>query len=139
MRSYAICYVVIAGVFGALDFVWLSQMSDRLYRPEIGALMSEEVRLAPAALFYLIYIGGMVAFAAAPGLASGDWRGALRRGAGLGFLAYATYDLTNQATLSLWSTRITIADLIWGTFATATASAAGVAATAGLIRFLGRR
>lgn len=137
MVSYAVCFVVIAVAFGALDFVWLTQTVDRLYRPVIGPIMADQVRIAPAALFYVIYVTGMVGFAAGPGLATGDWRGALLRGAALGFLAYATYDLTNQATLRLWATRVTVADLIWGTFATAAASAVGVAVTARIVKTLG--
>jgi uncharacterized membrane protein len=111
--------------FLALDAVWLSQMGPRLYRPVIGEMMAAQVRLVPAVAFYLIYVAGLVFFAVQPGLDSGRWTKALVNGAILGFVAYATYDLTNQATLKTWSTTLTLADLAWGAFASGVACAVG--------------
>ncbi len=75
----------------------------------------------PAAVaFYLIYVLGIVVFAVWPALESGDWRTALMRGAAFGFFAYATYDLTNLATLKVWSLKISLIDMAWGTLLTGT-------------------
>ena len=77
----------------------------------------------PAILFYLIYVCGIVKFAVFPALESHRWTTALVNGAILGLVAYGTYDLTNQATLKIWSPLVTIADLCWGTMLTASAAA----------------
>ena len=121
-KDWAAAYGLTALVFLALDAVWLSTMAERLYRPALGHLMAPQFALAPAALFYPLYIAGIVFFALAPALAAGRARIALGRGAALGLLAYATYDFTNQATLRDWPWAVTLADLAWGTFATGGAS-----------------
>lgn len=123
MWMYGLSFVVFAVVFGLMDFVWLSTAVPRVYQPAIGEIMAGKVRMAPAALFYLTYVAGVVFFVLAPTAASGDWKQAALRGAALGLVAYATYDLTNQATLSVWPTRLTLIDMAWGTVATAVASA----------------
>jgi uncharacterized membrane protein len=120
-------YGVAALVFLGLDAIWLSTMAARLYRPAIGHLLAPDFALAPAALFYLLYVAGIVAFAVAPALASGRALEALARGAALGLLAYATYDLTNQATLRAWPWHLTLADMAWGTFVTGAAAWAAAA------------
>src|SRR5262245_38603965 len=107
--------------FLALDSIWLSLAASRLYRPRLGSLLLERFNMAPAAAFYLIYLAGILVFAIAPALVTGRWTTALMRGAMLGLVAYATYDLTNQATLRGWLVTVTIADLCWGSFVTATA------------------
>jgi uncharacterized membrane protein len=114
----AIAYPITAVVFLALDAVWLTTMADRLYRPAIGHLMADKPSLGPAALFYVLYIAGIVFFAVAPAVESRRPLSALGLGALLGLLAYATYDLTNQATLKDWPWQITAADLCWGAFVT---------------------
>ena len=129
IRHYAIAYVSTAVVFLVLDAIWLGTMADRLYRPAMGAIMLERFALAPAVAFYLIYIAGVVVFAVTPALQSGRWTIALGYGAMLGLMAYATYDLTNQATLKDWSWTVTIADLCWGTFVTAVSAAAAARIT----------
>ena len=88
--------------------------------------------MAPAAAFYLLYVAGILFFAVFPALATGRWTTALGRGAALGLVAYATYDLTNAATLRGWSTTVTIADLCWGTALTALAATVGYLATRAL-------
>lgn len=124
LPQIAIAYAVTAVVFLALDAVWLGTMADRLYRPAIGHLMASSFALAPAALFYVLYVAGIVFFAVSP--AMGMRRpvlAALGLGALLGLLAYATYDLTNQATLKDWPWQVTLADLAWGSFVTGTSAA----------------
>jgi uncharacterized membrane protein len=128
-RQTATAYLATVVVFLALDAVWLTTMADRLYRPAIGHLMREPFALTPAVLFYLVYVAGVVVFAVRPALASGRWTTALGFGALLGLLAYATYDLTNQATLKDWPWRVTVADLCWGTFVTAVSAAAAARVT----------
>lgn len=125
MRTYSLAYLATLIVFVAIDFVWLSSMANRLYRPVMGDLLATEFRLGPAIAFYLSYTAGLTFLAVRAGLSSGSIGTALLNGAILGFTAYATYDLTNQATLRTWSTMLTIADLIWGTFLSAVAAAAG--------------
>lgn len=125
MKTYSIAYVTTGLVFLAIDAIWLTVTAQRLYRPLMGDVLVDGFRLAPAALFYLIYIAGIVVFAIAPALASERWTTATFYGAFLGLFAYATYDLTNQATLKSWPLAVTIADLCWGTFLTAVAATAG--------------
>lgn len=125
MNKYIIAYFATGIAFAAIDAVWLRTMATRLYRPEIGELLARDFRLGPAVVFYLLYIAGMLYFAVGPALASGKWQTALLNGAVLGFLCYMTYDLTNQATLKVWSLKVTIADIIWGTVLTASASLSG--------------
>lgn len=109
----------------ALDVIWLSTMAERLYRPHIGVLLADEFRAAPAVAFYCVYLFGVVRFAALPALRGGGWRRAMLDGALLGLVAYGTYDLTNQATMRVWPTLVTVADLMWGSFLTAMSAVAG--------------
>lgn len=102
----------------ALDTIWLSTMASRLYRPQLGDLLLDEFRAAPAVMFYALYLFGVVYFATAPALKEGGWRKAALNGALLGLVAYGTYDLTNQATLVHWPATVTAVDLIWGAFLT---------------------
>lgn len=125
MKTYGIAYIATGLVFLAIDAIWLTMTAQRLYRPLMGDMLVEGFRLAPAALFYLIYIAGIVVFAIAPALASDRWMTATSLGAFLGLFAYATYDLTNQATLKNWPMIVTVADLCWGTFLTAVAATVG--------------
>ncbi len=127
-----IALVLTAVIFGALDAVWLNSMYTRLYQPEIGELLGP-LRWAPALTFYLLYIIGIQIFAIAPALASGKWATALVYGALFGFFCYATYDLTNHATMKIWSMKVTILDIIWGTMATGTAAALAAAITLSVI------
>lgn len=130
VMQWIIAYIAAAIAFGILDAMWLSWAGPNFYRPRIGEVMAESFKGAPAAVFYVIYIAGMVWFAVRPGLASGSVATAVLNGALLGGLCYATYDLTSQAVLKQWSTTVTVADIAWGAFATA--AAAGIATWATL-------
>jgi uncharacterized membrane protein len=124
--KYVIGYIATGIAFALIDSVWLRSMYTRLYQPEIGELLYKDgFRLGPAIAFYLLYILGMMVFAVGPALQSGKWQTALVWGALLGFFCYMTYDLTNYATLKTWSLKVTILDMIWGTFLTGSASLAG--------------
>jgi uncharacterized membrane protein len=129
LKTYALAYVATGLVFLAIDAIWLTLAGQRLYRPLMGEMLLEGFRLAPALLFYLIYIAGIVVFAIAPALTSERWTTATTYGAFLGLFAYATYDLTNQATLRHWPIAVTVADLCWGTFLTPSAATIGFLVT----------
>jgi uncharacterized membrane protein len=126
LLRYPMAYILTAILFGALDFGWLSWATPRLYKPEIGALLIDGARPVPAIAFYAIYMLGVTGLCVLPGLADRSWMKAAGSGLLLGLAAYAAYDLTNQATLKLWSTRVTVMDLAWGAFATAVASGLSV-------------
>ncbi|MCK0098307.1 DUF2177 family protein [Qipengyuania sp. S6317L1] len=125
----AIAILCAAIIFGALDALWLSWAGSNLYRPNIGEVMAEDFRMAPALIFYFIYLAGMAWFVLAPALVQGGVGAALLDGLLLGGLCYATYDLTSQGVLKTWSTKVSIIDILWGAFATGTASAASIAIT----------
>lgn len=126
--TYVTAYIVSLVVFLAVDFVWLSTMGAALYRATLGDLLAPNVRLPPAIVFYLAYPVGIVVFAVVPALAADSWLRGAALGALFGALAYATYDLTNFATLRTWSLQITVLDIIYGTVATAAAAVVAYAA-----------
>lgn len=106
---------------GIMDAIWLVTMTPRLYRRQIADLLLDSPQWVPALAFYLLYAAAVLLLVVRPAL-DGDW-GLLRllaSGALLGLAAYGTYDLTNQATLRGWSVLVTIVDMAWGAFLTAT-------------------
>jgi uncharacterized membrane protein len=115
-----------------LDAVWLSTMVPMLYRPRLGALLLPRPVWWAAIVFYLLYGAGVVFFAVLPALKAESLSRAALLGAGLGLMAYATYDLTNQATLRDWPVLITAVDLVWGMVLTAAAASAGYLAVSRL-------
>jgi uncharacterized membrane protein len=127
--TWIVAAITAALVFGALDAVWLSWAGPNFYRPRLGDILADSFRMMPALVFYAAYIAAIVWFAVRPGLSLGIGAAALN-GALLGAICYATYDLTNQATMRTWSTTVTVADIAWGAFATAVAAAAASLAAA---------
>lgn len=125
MKAIVFGYFAAALCMLVLDAIWLSTMARTLYRPHIGELLLDGFRLAPAVAFYFIYVAGIVYFAVHAGYEKASIGVALLNGAVFGFMAYATYDLTNQATMKVWSTTVTVADIAWGTFLTSVSAAAG--------------
>ncbi len=125
MIRYVAGYLGAAVVFAGLDAVWLTMTNASLYRPLLAPVLIPGLRLAPAILFYLIYLAGLMVFAIRPAIARASWTTAMVLGGLFGFFAYATYDLTNQATLLVWSTQITLMDLAWGTILSSTGASAG--------------
>lgn len=109
--TYIVAYIASLIVFGALDAIWLTTMTSRIYRPVLGDILLSDLRVAPALAFYLLYPVGLVVFAAMPALRAGSAGTALAQGALFGLIAYATYDLTNYATLRSWTLQITLIDL----------------------------
>lgn len=130
MQKYISAYLSTAVVFLSIDAIWLTVMSNLLYRPVLGDMLLQKPNLTPAAVFYAIFVFGIVYFAVMPALRAGDWTLALINGALLGAVAYATYDLTNEATLKNWQTKLSIIDILWGSALTAVAATAGYFATA---------
>jgi uncharacterized membrane protein len=128
--TYAVGYIAALVVFLAADMVWLGTMVNRIYRPALGDILSSSVNLPPALVFYLIYPIGLMIFAVLPGLKSGSVATAAIYGALFGFFTYATYDLSNYATLRNWTLPVTIVDIAWGTvLGTLTATAGYLAAS----------
>jgi len=133
MLSYLAVYGATAVVFLAVDFLWLGLIAKSFYRDGIGHLMADPPNLVAAGVFYLVYPIGVVVFAVVPTVWSGGlaaaaqlpWTRAVFTGALFGFFAYATYDLSNLATLRGWPVRLALVDIAWGTALTATAAAAG--------------
>ena len=123
---YLIAYGATGLVFGALDAIWLTVVGGRLYRPLLGDILAPKVAIVPAVAFYAIYLFGIVFLAILPGLREGSTMRTVTSALVLGTVAYATYDLTNQATLRTWSTVITLADIGWGAFVTTIAAVAGL-------------
>jgi uncharacterized membrane protein len=127
--QYVVAYIATGLYMAIVDSVWLTTMIA-VYRQNIGeVLMPDGIRIAPAIMFYLLYIFGIVWFAVSPALANGgSLQTAALNGALLGLVCYGTYDLTNQATLKVWPSFITVMDMSWGAFLTATAAVAGTLA-----------
>lgn len=125
MMTYAAGYLASLIVFFVVDFAWLSAMAPRFYKPTLGDIAIPGFNLAPAVVFYLLYPIGLIIFAISPALKAGSWTTALLYGALFGFFTYATYDLTNHATLRNWTTSLTLVDVAWGTFLAAVAAVAG--------------
>lgn len=121
LRPFVAAYGAGIAAFLVLDGAWLSAMGPRLYRPAIGHLMREGFDVPAALAFYVTYVAGMLAFVVDP---ADRARQVLARGGFFGAVCYATYDLTNQATLSGWPWHVTLADLAWGMTVTALASVA---------------
>jgi uncharacterized membrane protein len=115
-------YIITTVIFFAIDMVWLGFVAKDFYRKHIGTLLAENVNWPAAIVFYLLYIGGILFFAVQPALKSGSWQTALLNGALLGMLCYATYDLTNMATLKNWSFTVVWVDIIWGIVLTGSVS-----------------
>lgn len=119
MSHFLITYLIAIIVFFAIDILWLAKIAQKLYQKEIGSLLLKKPKWSAAIVFYLLYLIGIVVFGILPATSALEAWGL---GALFGLIAYATYDLTNLATLKGFSLKITIIDLIWGTFITSTTS-----------------
>ncbi|WP_158808358.1 DUF2177 family protein [Beijerinckia sp. L45] len=137
MSKYVAAYLATLVVFFALDFVWLSIMGNALYKPTLGDILLPKFSPAPALIFYVLYIVGVVIFAIVPAIQSGNWTSALLFGALFGFFAYGTYDMTNMSTLRNWTLQITVADMIWGTVLTGVSASAGYVISKAALRAFG--
>ncbi|MCA9344652.1 DUF2177 family protein [Candidatus Saccharibacteria bacterium] len=113
--NYLALYLISFGWFIVFDAVWLGVLAKNLYATELKGLMTNEVKWGAAVLFYLIFIVGLVYFVIAPTLKSGAMNNLVLAAALFGLVTYATYDLTNYATLKNFPLKIVVIDLIWGT------------------------
>ena len=120
--SLLVRYLVTTGVFLLIDVAWLALIAPKLYKANIGHLMADKPNLPAAGAFYLLYIAALLFFVIDPALVRGSAWQAVWTGAFLGLVMYATYDLTNLATMKDWPLKITAIDLAWGTFITAATS-----------------
>lgn len=102
-----------------IDAVWLFIVARGFYTKQIGHLMAAAPDWLPVAVYYPLFSAALVYFAVLPGIASGSMMRTVLMGAAFGFVAYATYDLTNQATLKDWPLVMTLVDIAWGTFLSA--------------------
>ena len=119
MGDFIVKLLVAGGIMGVIDALWLGLIANKLYKEELGSLLAAKPNMVAAIIFYVIFVVGVVVFAILPAAQAGDWKVALGLGALLGLVAYATYDLTNLATLKDFPVKIVIIDLIWGTALTA--------------------
>lgn len=101
-------------VFLIIDMIWLVLVARKFYARHLGYIMRTDVMWIPAIIFYLIFLAGLVVFVITPAIEKHSWTNALLFGALFGLVSYATYDLTNLATLRDWPVIVTIVDLIWG-------------------------
>ena len=125
MNKYLAAYGATALIMVALDALWLGVIAKNWYQQGIGHLMAENPRVFVAALFYALFVVGLVIFVVAPGGQTGAWQSTLLRGALFGFFTYATYDLTNLSTLKDWPIGMSLLDMAWGATVSAAAGAAG--------------
>lgn len=114
--------LVAAAIFVAIDAVWLSVIANKFYKQQLGPQLADKPNLIAAAIFYALYMTGVVIFAINPALEEDSIGKAIGLGVLLGLVMYATYDLTNKATLKHWPTKLVVVDLAWGMFITATVS-----------------
>ena len=131
MQRFLAAYAGTATVMVALDLLWLGVIAQPLYQQGIGHLMAEQPVVPVAVLFYLLYALGVVVFAVAPQLAPATprgWAATLGMAALFGFIAYATYDLSNLATLRSWPIGLALIDMAWGSALSAMSAVAGRAA-----------
>lgn len=125
LRRYLTAYVSALIVFLVIDAIWLGVIAADFYQEQLAVFMTGPVNFSAAAAFYLLYIVGVVVFAIAPALETGTWRTAASRGALFGLIAYATYDLTNLATLPDWPVSVALVDIVWGAVLTGTTATLG--------------
>lgn len=115
-------YLIALPVFLAIDIVWLTLVARNFYAKHIGYLMAKNPNLIAALIFYCIFIAGLIVFVITPALDKKMWTHAVLAGAFFGLVTYATYDLTNLATVKDWPLIVTVVDLIWGMFLSASVS-----------------
>src|ERR1700722_9260986 len=132
--TYVVAYVAVLIVFGMIDAVWLPNMGAILYRPALGDILTQQLRVVAGIAFYLAYPIGIVVFAVLPGLRAQSPLAAAALALLFGALAYATYDLTNYATLRNWTLQITVVDIGYGALASSIAATGAFFAVRMLVR-----
>jgi uncharacterized membrane protein len=115
-------FLIALPVFFAIDMVWLVLVAKNFYQKQIGFLMTPDINWLAAIIFYLLFITGLIIFVITPAMVKQSWVHALLYGALFGLVTYATYDLTNLATVKDWPLLVTLVDLVWGSVLAASVS-----------------
>lgn len=118
-------YVLMLPVFFLVDLLWLGTLAQKFYQSQIGHLLARPFNMPAAIAFYLIFIIGILVFAVLPGLRAESWKSAMLWGGLFGFFTYATYDLTNWATLRDWPWKVVVVDIGWGVVLCTSVATAG--------------
>ncbi len=114
MLELILLFLVVFASFFIIDMIWLGVVAKKFYKVQLGSMMAKRINWAAAIIFYLLYIVGLIFFVILPAIEQGSWVYALWTGAFFGLICYATYDLSNLATLEGWPKVVTVVDLIWG-------------------------
>jgi uncharacterized membrane protein len=114
MRLFLKLYLIALPIFFLVDMIWLGVIAKNFYKNQIGFLMKPDVNWTAAIIFYLLFLVGVVLFVIEPAVVKKDLMYSLIRGALFGIITYATYDLTNLATLKDWPLKVVVVDMIWG-------------------------
>lgn len=122
LTKYLAAYGTTLVVFLIIDGVWLGVVARGFYVQQIGDLLRPAPNFGVAGLFYALYVAGILVFVLFPALHHGTWLTAALFGALFGLVAYATYDLTNLATLQGWPVVMSVVDMVWGAVLTASVS-----------------
>ncbi len=125
MAYYLKLYLATLVAFLIIDMAWLGLVARTFYSKHLGFLMAPSPNWLAAGVFYLLFIVGILVFAVLPGLQAGSLVTTLWRAALFGLIAYATYDLTNLATIRDWPLLVSVVDMIWGTVLSVVVSLAG--------------
>ncbi len=114
MLKFIQLYLVVFASFFVIDMIWLGLVAKKFYKTQLGSMMAKKINWSAAIIFYLLYIAGLIFFVIYPAINQGNWFSAMWTGAFFGLICYATYDLSNLATLEGWPKAVTTVDLIWG-------------------------
>jgi uncharacterized membrane protein len=125
MVYYLKLYFASLVVFFAVDMVWLGLVARSFYKKSLGYIMAPAVNWIPAIIFYLLFIVGILVFVVLPGVKEGSLQNTIFRAVLFGLITYATYDLTNLATINQWPLAVTLVDLVWGMVLSTIVSVAG--------------
>jgi uncharacterized membrane protein len=125
MGYYIKLYFATLVVFFAVDMVWLGLIARTFYKKHLGFLMAPDVNWYAALIFYFLFIAGILIFVVLPGIRDNSLSATILKAAMFGLITYATYDLTNLATVKNWPLIITVVDLIWGIILSTIVSIAG--------------
>ena len=125
MAYYLKLYIATLIAFFIIDMAWLGLVARSFYRKHLGFLMNSSPNWFAAIIFYMLFIVGILVFVVVPGLENNSLKTTLLRAALFGVITYATYDLTNLATVKDWPLLVTVVDMIWGTVLSAAVSFIG--------------
>ncbi len=127
--TWITAYIFTAIAFFAFDLLWLGLIARNFYFSRMDHLLAGTFNYPAAAAFYAVYIIGLIIFAVAPAIEQDAWQRATIYGALFGFFCYATYDMTNLATLKNWPVAVSVVDILWGSLLSASAATIGYFAT----------